>query len=99
MNIKLTDWKALDHLQTEEDMVAFLNACLEEGEARLIAEAIGHIARRHGLPELAKDVGVSAAELDVALSRKGKIDFRTFVAVVNALGLTLRVTPRESTTE
>jgi len=42
-------WDAADHLETEEDMVAYLDAALEEFDLGLIAAALGDIARAKGM--------------------------------------------------
>jgi len=43
--ITLTKWDVVDHLQTDEDMALYLEACLEEGDPVLIVAALGDIAR------------------------------------------------------
>jgi probable addiction module antidote protein len=40
-----TLWEPADHLNTEEDMVAYLEAALEEADPALVAAALGDIAR------------------------------------------------------
>ena len=42
---KTVPWDAAEHLETEEDMAAYLEAALEEGDACLVAAALGDIAR------------------------------------------------------
>lgn len=50
MAIKLNKWDAVDHLETEEDVALYLEACLEEdpGDGSLIRAALGDIARAQG---------------------------------------------------
>ena len=38
-------WDPAEHLETEEDMAAYLNVALEDGDMGLIAAALGDIAR------------------------------------------------------
>ena len=38
-------WDPAEHLQSDEDMAAYLEAALEEGDAALFAAALGDIAR------------------------------------------------------
>ncbi len=45
MNIKTLHWDAADNLRTEQDIVAYLEAAYEEGDSRLIAAALGDVAR------------------------------------------------------
>ena len=45
---KTRPWDAAEHLETEEGMAAYLEAALEEDDARLFAAALGDIARARG---------------------------------------------------
>jgi probable addiction module antidote protein len=38
-------WNAADYLKTEEDMIAYLNAALEDGDPSLVMVALTDIAR------------------------------------------------------
>ncbi len=44
-------WDAAEHLETEEDMAAYLEAALEDGEPALVATALGDIARAKGMTQ------------------------------------------------
>ena len=46
-------WDPAEHLITEEDMAAYLEAALQEGDAALIAAALGDIARAKGMSQIA----------------------------------------------
>ena len=50
MAIKLRKWDSAEHLKTEEDMQASLQACIDEsnGDAAFIAKALGNIAKAKG---------------------------------------------------
>lgn len=80
-----------DYLKTEEDMVAYLEACMEEAgdDAAFIAAALGDIARAHGMMQLAKDTGLTREGLYKALSADGNPSLGTVLKVVKALGLKL----------
>lgn len=39
-------WDAAEHLETEEDIAAYLEAALQEGDPALVAAALGDIDRR-----------------------------------------------------
>ena len=43
--IKTRPWDAAEHLRTEADMAAYLEAALEDGDSALVAAALGDIAR------------------------------------------------------
>ena len=88
-----TPWDPADHLETEEDMAAYLEAALEEGDPALVAAALGDIARAKGMSRVARDAGLGRESLYKALSPSGNPEFATIMKVVSALGLRLHATP------
>ena len=86
-----TRYDVADHLRTQDEMAAYLEACLEEddGDAAFIAKALGDIARAKGMAQVAKDAGLSRESLYKALSGERSPDFDTILKVVGALGLKL----------
>ncbi len=88
-----TPWDPADHLKSEEDMAAYLEAALEEGDPALIAAALGDIARAKGMTQVARDAGLGRESLYKALSPTGNPEFATILKVVAALGLQLHATP------
>jgi probable addiction module antidote protein len=89
--VKFTRWDAADYLGSEADMVAYLQACLEEApdDAALLAAALGDIARARGMMALAKETGLTREGLYKALSKEGNPSLGTVLKVVKALGLKL----------
>ena len=85
-------WDAAEHLKTEEDMAAYLEAALEEGDSALIAAALGDIARAKGMSQVARDTGLGRESLYKALSSTGNPELATIIKVVSALGLRLHAT-------
>jgi probable addiction module antidote protein len=80
-----------EHLRTQEEMAAYLEACMEEadGDAAFIAKALGDIARAKGMTQVARDAGMSRESLYKALSGERAPSFDTILKVVAALGLKL----------
>lgn len=95
MALKLNKWDILDHLNSEEDIALYLEACFEEdpGDGSLIRAALGDIARARGMAQLARDTGLSREGLYRALSKEGNPEFSTVVKVIHALGLRLHAAP------
>ena len=93
--IKLRKWDSVEHLKTDEDMVLYLAACMEEAgdDAAFIAAALGDIARAKGMTQLAKDTGLGRESLYKALSGEGNPSFGTILKVMHALGLKLQAVP------
>jgi probable addiction module antidote protein len=86
---KTRRWDAADYLKTEKDMVAYLEAALEEGDAALFTAALGDIARAKGMTEVARKSGLGRESLYKALSPDGNPEFATVLKVVRSLGLNL----------
>jgi probable addiction module antidote protein len=84
-------WNPAEHLATEEDMVAYLEAALEEGDSELVAAVLGDIARSRGMTEIARATGLGRESLYKALSAEGNPELATVLKVVRALGLRLHV--------
>ena len=89
-------WDPAERLATEEDMAAYLEAALQEGDPALIAAALGDIARAKGMSQIARDAGLGRESLYKALSAEGNPEFATIMKVISALGLQLHASPTGS---
>ncbi len=81
-----------EHLDTEEDMVAYLNVALENGDPSLIMATLGDIARAQGASVVAQETGLGRESMYKSLSSDGNPDFSTALKVVRTLGLRLQAT-------
>ena len=88
---KTTTWDTAEFLSNNEDIVAYLNVALEDGDQELLALALGNIARAKGMTQLAKETGITRDGLYKALSPDGNPSFATVQKVIRALGLKLDV--------
>lgn len=86
---KTRKWDAADYLKSEEDMAAYLEAALEEGDSALFTAALGDIARATGMSEIARKTGLGRESLYKALSPDGNPEFATVLKVLRSLGLKL----------
>src|SRR3990172_1555136 len=93
---KTRPWDVAEHLETDEDMAAYLEAALEEGDPALVAAALGDIARAKGIAQIARETGLGRESLYKALSPEGNPEFATVLKVVQALGLRLHASIRAS---
>ena len=93
MAIKLRKWDSAEHLKTEEDMQAYLQACIDEsnGDAAFIAKALGNIAKAKGMAQLSRDTGLGRESRYKALSGDVNPSFDTVIKVVKALNLRLAI--------
>ncbi len=85
-DIKLEKYDAIAFLENEEDVIAYLNAALEDGDLSLLNEVLGNIARWRGMTEIADKTGLGRESLYKSLSKSGNPRFETVLKVVNALG-------------
>ena len=84
-------WDPAEHFETEEDVLAYLNAALDDGDLHLIVAALGDIARARRMTIVAHEAGLARESLYRALSADGNPEFGTVLKVLRALGLRLQV--------
>ena len=84
-------YETADYLKSEEDMIAYLEACMEDAgdDPSVIAAALGDIARAHGMAELAQKTGLTREGLYKAHAKDGNPRFGTVLKVLSALGMKL----------
>lgn len=84
-----------DYLKSEEEIVAYLAAVMEEGgdDPAYIARALGTVARARNMTALANEVRMSRVGLNKALSGEGNPTLSTVLKVAKALGLKLSFQP------
>ena len=93
MAVKASIWDVSEYLETEEDIAAYLNAVIEEGDPTLLQAALGDVAKVRGMSSIAKEAGVSRESLYKSLSENGNPSFQTISKVSRALGLQMNFTP------
>ncbi len=89
---QFTRWDAAEGLETEEDIVLYINACADEdpGDGSLIRAALNDVARARGMSQLARDSGLTREGLYKALAPEGNPGFSTVMRIAKALGVKLR---------
>lgn len=80
---------AARYLSSDDDVSAYLDAVLEDGDPRVIGQALGEIARAKGMTKIARATGMSRESLYKALSPDGNPEMATFLKVIRAFGLQL----------
>ena len=95
MALATTRWDSAEHLNTEEEIWFYLEACLEEAgdDPAFIVHALGVVARARNMSQLARDTGLTREGLYKALSVDGNPTFATVAKVAKALGFRLTVQP------
>jgi len=97
---KLHKWDSAEHLQTEEDVVLYLEACVEAAgdDSAFIAKALGVVAKVRGMSKLSQDTGLDRDILYKALSGEINTSFDTILKVSHALGLRIQFLLLQQTT-
>lgn len=83
---------AANYLDTAEDVAAYLEAILDEGDddPTVIARVLGAVARSRNFSQIARHAEMSREGLYKALSAEGNPSLATVIKVSHALGLRLR---------
>ncbi|WP_338446417.1 addiction module antidote protein [Pelagerythrobacter marensis] len=89
--MKVTPFDPANYLETEEDILYYLEAAMEGNDPKHIASALGDVARSKGMSEIAAKAGVGRQALYNALSENGNPTLETLTSVLSALGLQLSV--------
>jgi len=92
---KLSRWGSAAHLKNEEDILLYLEACMEEAgdDAAFIAKALGNIARARGMTQIAKETGLGRESLYKTLSGEGNPSFGSILKVMRAMNIQLHPQP------
>ena len=95
MPLETTPWDSSEHLRTEADIAAYIEACMEEGgdDPAFIAHALGVVAKARNMSQIARDTGMTREGLYKALSGEGNPSFATVVKVARALGFKVSLRP------
>ena len=89
MTLKTKPYEFAQHVETEEDIREYLSAFLEEDGAQGFIDALGYLAKKKGMTQIAKSAGLSRQSLYRTLTADGNPSFVTVNKVVKALGCEL----------
>ncbi len=87
------EFDVADHLNTPEEIAAYLDAVLEEGDDKLLLVALRTIVKSRGFAKVAQGAGVRRETLYQSFSEDGNPRLSTWHSVLGQLGLRLSVTP------
>jgi probable addiction module antidote protein len=76
---------------SEDEWADAVNAALAAGDPTSVVDALGNIARAHGMTQVAKETGLARESLYRSLAADGNPEFATVLKVMAALGLRLEV--------
>ena len=96
---EFSKWDMADDIRDVEDVEAYLNAWLDDCDARELAYLIGCIARSEGMTELARRTGLNRVSLYSSFGEHGNPSLDTTMRVLDALGYRLRVERKDGPRE
>lgn len=92
--ITFSRYDTANYLQDEQDIQAYLEVALEDGDPAMIAVALGNIARSRNISQLARDTHMSRDGVYKALSGQGNPSFSTIYKLAGALGYQINLVPK-----
>ena len=94
MNIKTRPYEFTNGVDSGEDIETYLAVFLEENGPAGLIRALGQVAKKQGMTEVAKKAGVSRQSLYRTLGEGGNPNFTTVNNVIEALGCRLSIVSR-----
>ncbi len=91
MTLKTTPFDIAEHLNTPDEIRAFLQEVVATGDESDFIHALNTAARAMGMTEVAKKAGVTRASLYKSLADGGNPNFTTISKVTKALGCKLAI--------
>jgi len=95
--LRVRKFDVAGYLRSDEDVAAYLEAVIAEGDGRLLAAALGDVARARGMSGIARKTGLAREALYRALSSQGNPELATLIKVLRAMGLRLAVKAADQT--
>ena len=92
---KASTFDAADYLDSPQAIADYLSEAFETGDDKLIARALGTVARAKGMTEVANDTGLSRESLYRSLSEQGRPELATAMKVLDSFDMQLVVKPKE----
>lgn len=87
-----------DYVRAPDEAALYLNDAISSGDPKVLAAALGTLARAKGASELAREAGVSRASLYNSLSPSGNPTLALLMNVLEKLDLELAVKALPSAT-
>ena len=89
--MKLKKFDVIDFLDSDEDLIEYLNVALEENDPKYFVQALGNVARAKGMSSIADATGLGRQALYRALSSEGNPRMDTLFKVLDTLNVRLAV--------
>ena len=89
--ITFSDWDPAKYINSKEDVIAVLEAAIEENDPDFLLSVFGDIARSRGMSKIAGELNLDRKGLYKALAPDGNPSFRTVFKLLDLLGMRVRL--------
>ncbi len=89
--MKVSKYNATDYLKTDQDVKEYLNASFETGDSKLIARALGDVARIKGMSGIAKTTKLDRSSLYSSLTEQGDPKLSTVTKLIETFGYSVSI--------
>ena len=93
---KITRWNILDGLRNDDEIAAYLEAALEEGDHEFFLSALDDATHARGINAMAEKMGVNRQSLYKSFEKGKKPNFETVFKAIDGLGLRFAVLPKNN---
>ena len=80
-----------EYINSKEDVIAFLEAALEENDPDFLLSIFGDIARSKGMTKIANELNLDRKGLYRALAPDGNPSFKTVFKLIDLLGMRIKL--------
>lgn len=91
MGVKTKPFNPFDYMENQEEIDAYLKECFDDDDPQLFINALGHLAKHHGLSEVARVSGLNRESLYKAFNGKAQPKWDTVRRLMKALHVDLTV--------
>lgn len=89
--MKLSKYNATDYLNTNEEIKEYLNTSFETGDSKLIARALGDVAKIKGMSKVAKTTQLDRSSLYNSLTEQGDPKLSTVTKLIKNFGFSVSI--------
>lgn len=89
--MKITKYNATDYLKTVEDIKEYLNASFATGDNKLIARALGDVAKIRGMSKTARLTNLDRSSLYNSLTEDGDPRLSTVTKLIQNFGYSFSI--------
>lgn len=91
MSIKTKQFNPFDYMQDQAEIDAYLLECFNDENPKIFINALGHLAKHHGISDVARATGLNRESLYKAFNGKTQPKWDTVHRLMKALHIDLTV--------